>query len=87
MFSSVEIPRRSSEVMNVLKQGPKEEVEAVRQEFVSQLFARFSNGAQLDSAGMGIWNPQAMQKALKGKDGRKLLGNMKSVLGTKIDEG
>jgi hypothetical protein len=73
-------PEQVKKVMGMLK---GEEAKAVKQEFVSQLFSKFQTGAQLSSDGLGIWNPQAMQRALSEQGGATMLKNMKAVLGKK----
>jgi len=74
-------PARVGQAMKQILKGSKDEIAAVRQEYVSQFFAKYSGGAQLDSAGAGIWNPQALAKDLAGKNGKTLRANMESVLG------
>ena len=71
------------QAMTQILKGSPDEIAAVRQEYVSQFFARYSGGAQLDSTGAGIWNPQRLAADLAGKNGKTLRANMESVLGKK----
>jgi hypothetical protein len=71
------------QAMSQILKGSPDEIAAVRQEYVSQFFARYSGGAQLDSTGAGIWNPQRLAADLAGKNGKTLRANMEAVLGKK----
>jgi hypothetical protein len=74
-------PAKVRQAMQQILKGSKDEVAAVRQEYVSQFFAKYSGGAQLDSLGAGIWNPQALARDLLGKNGKTIKTNMETVLG------
>ena len=76
-------PVKVKQAMAQILKGSPDEIAAVRQEYVSQLFAKYSSGAQLDSTGAGIWNPQRLAADLAGKNGKTLRANMESVLGKK----
>lgn len=77
-------PAKVKRAMSEILKGSTDEIAAVRQEYVSQFFAKYSGGAQLDSAGAGIWNPQKLARDLAGKNGKTLKANMESVLGKKM---
>ena len=63
-------------------QGDEEGLKAFQQEFVAQLFRRYSKGAQrVGKKNLDLWNPQALDDALKGKLGPNIKKNMKEVLG------
>ena len=76
-------PTKVKAAMKEIKKGSSEEIAAVRQEYISQFFAKYSGGAQLDSSGAGIWNPQALARDLAGKNGKTIRANMEAVLGKK----
>ena len=76
-------PVKVKQAMAQILKGSPDEIAAVRQEYVSQFFARYSGGAQLDSTGAGIWNPQRLAADLAGKNGKTLRANMEAVLGKK----
>ena len=76
-------PTKVKAAMKEIMKGSPEEISAVRQEYISQFFAKYSGGAQLDSTGAGIWNPQALAKDLAGKNGKTIRANMEAVLGKK----
>ena len=86
LFADALITGNTSKVKQAMAQiakGSPDEILAVRQEYVSQFFARYSGGAQLDSTGAGIWNPQRFAADLAGKNGKTLKANMETVLGKK----
>ena len=84
-FSFWQSQFKVKQAMAQILKGSPDEIAAVRQEYVSQLFAKYSSGAQLDSTGegAGIWNPQRLAADLAGKNGKTLRANMESVLGKK----
>lgn len=79
-------PTMVNGAMAKILQGSKEEIAGVRQEYVSQFFAKYSGGAQLDSAGAQIWNPQQLAVDLAGKNGKTLKANLRAVLGKDMAE-
>ena len=76
-------PAKVKQAMSQILKGSDDEIASVRQEYVSQFFAKYSGGAQLDSAGAGIWNPQALARDLAGNNGKTIKANMEAVLGKK----
>jgi len=86
LFADALITGNTNKVRQAMAQiakGSPDEILAVRQEYISQFFARYSGGAQLDSTGAGIWNPQRFAADLAGKNGKTLRANMEAVLGKK----
>jgi hypothetical protein len=82
-FSEGFIEADTTQVIRAMKlmeaQGDDLGIQAFRQSYIGNLLDGYSGGAQIDSFGNPLWNPKALEQAMR--PGTKLRNNMDAILG------